>query len=83
MLHAFQLTAPLAFADIERLISTLSVLPGVRSIDAVPGSTEVQVQFDEHATSLQDIAGAAVRAGYPEAQRRRSSGSCCGGGCGG
>ena len=80
MQHAFQLSTPLAFADIERLTSALCVLPGVRGIELAPGSRRVQVQFDEETTSAFAIADAAARAGYQEL--RRPSSGCCGG-CGG
>ena len=81
MQHAFQLTTPLAFADIERLTSALCAIPGVRGIELAPGSPRVAVQFDEDATSTGAIDEAAARAGYHEV--RRVSSGCCGGCCGG
>ena len=80
MQHVFQLAAPLAFADIERLTGTLCAMPGVRGIDVAPGSPQLHVQFDEEATSLQAIAEAAANAGYPEV--RPDTPGCCGGCCG-
>jgi allophanate hydrolase subunit 1 len=81
MQHAIQLATPLAFSDIERLTSTLCALPGVRGIELAPGSREVQVRFDQGATSPDAIDAAAARAGYHQA--RRASSGCCGGCCGG
>lgn len=82
MQHDFQFSAPLAFADIERLTSALCTLPGVRGIDLEPGGREMHVEFDEGATSTQAITAALTGAGYAEANRERSGG-CCGGCCGG
>lgn len=82
MQHDFQFSAPLAFADIERLTSALCTLPGVRGIDLEPGGREMHVEFDEEATSTQDLTAALLGAGYGEA-RKEKSGGCCGGCCGG
>jgi allophanate hydrolase subunit 1 len=81
MQHDFQFSAPLAFADIERLTSALCTLPGVRGIDLQPGGREMHVEFDEDATSTQAITAALMGAGYAEANKERSG--CCGGCCGG
>jgi len=85
MQHAFQLTSPLAAADVERLTFALAALPGVRGITAAPGSDMLGVVYDEDAVSLQAIVGATARAGYSELRRelRRERGGCCGGCCGG
>ena len=82
MQHRFQLTTPLGLADAERLSHALSALPGVRAVDAVPGSAEVRVQCDDGADLLGAIADAAARAGYEDARPARA-GCCCGGCCGG
>ena len=81
MQHEFQFSAPLAFADVERLTSALCILPGVRGIDLEPGGHEMHVEFDEEATSTQAITAALTGAGYAEANKERSG--CCGGCCGG
>ncbi|MFK3741466.1 cation transporter [Massilia sp. TN1-12] len=81
MQHAFQLATPLAVADIERLTSALSAVPGVRAIELAPGSPEVTVRFDADATSPRAIDDAAARAGYQG--RPRAPSGCCGGCCGG
>ena len=80
MQHDFQFSAPLAFADVERLTSTLCAVPGVRGVDLAPGGRRMQVEFDEEATSTQVITSALAGAGYAEARRE---GGCCGGCCGG
>jgi copper chaperone CopZ len=81
MQHDFQFSAPLAFADIERLTSALCAVPGVRGVDLEPGGRQMQVEFDEGATSTQAITAALAGAGYAEARGER--GGCCGGCCGG
>ena len=83
MQHRFQLSTPLAFGDVARIVDTLCALPGVHGIDAVPGARELSVHADELAVSRLTIADAAARAGYPEIQPAASGGGgCCGGGCG-
>ena len=82
MQHSLQLTAPLGFADVQRLLDVLFAVPGVRAVDASPGSTDVQVGFDGEATSVQEISRVAARAGYPERARAAAHGGCCGA-CGG
>ena len=81
MQHDFQFSAPLAFADIERLTSALCAVPGVRGVDLEPGGRPLQVAFAEGATSTQAITAALAGAGYAEARGER--GGCCGGCCGG
>ena len=81
MQHQFQLAEPLAFADVARIVDTLCLLPGVHGIDAVPGTRELSVEFDDEITSRQAIATAAARAGYPELRAAARSGGCCGGCC--
>jgi allophanate hydrolase subunit 1 len=81
MQHEFQFSAPLAFADIERLTSALCLLPGVRGVDLAPGSRQMHVEFDEDATSTETIAAAMAGVGYAEARAERAG--CCGGCCGG
>jgi copper chaperone CopZ len=82
MQHTFQLTIPLAFADVTRIGAALMSLPGVGDVKATPGSREVQVWFDEGVVSLEALARTAARAGYHEMERA-SAGGCCGGCCGG
>lgn len=81
MQQGFQLSTPLAFADVERITSTLGVLPGVHGIDMSPGSRRIEVAFDETVTSPQAIVDAAARAGYGDL-RSAPAGGCCGGCCG-
>ena len=81
MQHEFEFSAPLAFADIERLTGALCLLPGVRGVDVAPGSRQMHVEFDEAATSTRDITAALANAGYAEAHPERAG--CCGGCCGG
>ncbi|WP_322400991.1 hypothetical protein [Massilia luteola] len=81
MQHDFQFSAPLAFADIERLTSALCAVPGVRGVDLEPGGRRLQVEFDAGATSMHAITAALAGAGYAEARGER--GGCCGGCCGG
>jgi len=81
MQHEFEFSAPLAFADIERLTGALCLLPGVRGVDVAPGSRRLHVAFDEAATSTRDITAALADAGYAEARPERAG--CCGGCCGG
>lgn len=81
MQHEFEFSAPLAFADVERLTSALCTLPGVRGIDLEPGGRQMHVEFDEQATSTRAITAALAGAGYAEA--RAEKGGCCGGCCGG
>lgn len=81
MQHEFEFSAPLAFADVERLTSALCTLPGVRGIDLEPGGRQMHVEFDEAATSTYAITAALAGAGYAEA--RTGKGGCCGGCCGG
>lgn len=83
MQHDFQFSAPLAFADVERLTSALCSLPGVHGIDLQPGGNQMHVEFDETATSTQAITAALAGAGYGEARKESKSGGCCGGCCGG
>jgi copper chaperone CopZ len=82
MQQRFQLSTPLAFADVERITNSLCVLPGVQGIDMSPGSRQIQVAFDETLTSPQAIVEAAARAGYGDL-RGAPAGGCCGGCCGG
>lgn len=82
MQQPFQLSTPLAFADIERITSTLCALPGVSGIELAPGSRQVRIAFDETLTSPQAIVDAAARAGYHDL-RGAPAGGCCGGCCGG
>jgi hypothetical protein len=81
MQHDFEFSAPLAFADIERLAGALCLLPGVRGVAVAPGSRRMHVEFDDAATSTQDITAALAGAGYAEARPERAG--CCGGCCGG
>ena len=81
MQHHFQLSTPLAFADVARIVDTLCALPGVHGIDAVPGASELSVQADELAISRQTIADAAARVGYAEIRPAARNGGCCGGCC--
>ena len=81
MQHEFEFSAPLAFADIERLTGALCLLPGVRGVDVAPGSRQMHVEFDEEATSTRDITATLANAGYAEARLERAG--CCGGCCGG
>jgi copper chaperone CopZ len=85
MQHEFEFSAPLAFADVERLTSALCSVPGVRGVDLTPGGRQMHVEFDEDATSTQVITAAMAGAGYAEARAERAerSGGCCGGCCGG
>lgn len=82
MQQRFQLSTPLAFADVERITSTLCVLPGVHGIDMSPGSRQIQIAFDEALTSPQAIIDAAAKAGYRD-MKGAPAGGCCGGCCGG
>lgn len=82
MQHALQLSTPLALDDIERITRVLCALPGVRGIETAPGSSEVQVSYDEDTISVAAISGMAARAGYAERGRGHAHGGCCGG-CGG
>lgn len=81
MQHQFQLSTPLAFADVARIVDTLCALPGVHAIDAVPGTRELSVHADEMAISRQAISEAAARAGFAEIQAGARNGGCCGGCC--
>jgi hypothetical protein len=81
MQHHFQLSTPLAFADVARIIDTLGALPGVHSIDAAPGARELSVHADELAISREAILDAAARAGFAEVQQAARNGGCCGGCC--
>lgn len=81
MQHQFQFSTPLAFGDVARIVDTLCALPGVHSIDAVPGARELSVHADELAVSRQAISEAAARAGYTELRSEARNGGCCGGCC--
>lgn len=77
----FQLSTPLAFADVERITSTLCDLPGIQGIDMAPGSRQIHIGFDDTVTSAQAILEAAARAGYQD-MKNAPAGGCCGGCCG-
>ncbi|MCS0589685.1 heavy-metal-associated domain-containing protein [Massilia norwichensis] len=82
MQQRFQLSTPLAFADVERITNCLAILPGVHGLDMAPGSRQIEVAFDERQTSAQAIVDAASQAGYSDL-RNAPAGGCCGGCCGG
>lgn len=81
MLHVFHLATLLAFGDIERVADSLCSLPGAHGIEAAPGSSVLQVHFDESRIALEGIAEATARAGYVDARRARAAAGCCGGCC--
>lgn len=73
----------------EKINSALLKVKGVNDISISLEGCKATVQFDEELTSLQELqttlahAGyTLVKAGYSEAAKEKSSGSCCGG-CGG
>lgn len=82
MLFRFQLTAPLALDDVERVFHAFRPLPGIHGVDASPGASEVIVQFDEHAISLHRLEQAAAGAIAPAGGRSAARAGCCGGCCG-
>lgn len=62
---------------------TLSAVNGVAKVNVSTTARTVAVDFDEDATSTQELSSLLSRAGYPVRKPAHgSNGSCCGG-CGG
>ncbi len=82
MEHSLQLTASLDSPGVEKMLSTLRTIPGIRVAEVSSGSSEVHVQYDESLTSPQEISATVARSGFPLRHTAARAGGCCGG-CGG
>lgn len=65
MEHSLALHAALDGPAAEKMFATLRRVPGVRAIEAPPGSSRVHVQYDDHLTSAREISMVVTRAGFP------------------
>lgn len=82
MEHSLQLNASLDLPGIEKILNVLRHVPGVRAVEASPGSADVHVQYDDDLTSSQEIRTTLARSGFPLKPAAHAGGGCCGS-CGG
>jgi copper chaperone CopZ len=80
--HSLQLASILDVAGVIKVMDALRAVPGVDAVEAVSGERVIEVRYDQHRTSEQEIGAVLVRAGHPTQPRRHAGGSCCGS-CGG
>ena len=82
MEHHLQLSAVLDHSGVNKMLSVLRTMPGIRAVEVSAGSSRIDVQYDDGLTSPQEIDTTISRSGFPLTQRAARSSGCCGS-CGG
>ncbi|NMM36960.1 MAG: heavy-metal-associated domain-containing protein [Glaciimonas sp.] len=83
--ETLKLTGTTTQVRADSVIRKLQSVKGVSGVVVVLENSEVNIQFDDQATSAQELQNVLVQAGYatsPDKLRHGENGSCCGS-CGG
>lgn len=81
--ETIQLAGSLDQATAMNVAQALNAVKGVNKVAMSTADARVTIDFNEHATSLQELSSVLQRAGFiVKKAARHSSGSCCGS-CGG
>src|SRR5687768_3455036 len=75
MEHRLQLDTALDRPGADHILYWLRAIPGVNSVEANAGASQVRVLYDGDLTSSREIDITATRAGFPVRQAR--AGGCC------
>lgn len=65
-----------------QLAQLISAIEGVRKVNIVTAEATVNVDFDDHLTSVQELRAVVQTAGYRSKAAHGEQGTCCGS-CGG